>query len=216
MIEITNVTKKLKKQVVLDDVSLKMEEGKCYGIVGHNGCGKTMLMRVICGFMSYDQGEIKVNGDVIGRDRDFIKDAGIIIGEASLIGGYTGFENLKVLAEIQGKIGEEEILETMELVGILEARDKKFKSYSLGMKQRLRLAQALMESPKILILDEAFNALDKDGIAKVQELLMAAKQEGRTMILTSHDDRHINMLCDKVFEMEKGRIVQEYEKARSC
>lgn len=207
MIEIKNINKKIKNQVILDNISLILNEGKCYGFTGNNGSGKTMLFRAITGLMKVDNGSIKINGIEIGKEQDFIKDAGTIVGESTFINGLSGYENLLILAEIQNKIGKEDILEVLKKVGLIEAKDKKFKSYSLGMKQRLRIAQAIMENPYILILDEPFNGLDKEGTREIQELLLDYKKMGKTILLTSHDERDIQLLCDEVFELNNGKLI---------
>lgn len=211
MIQLKQVTKRLKDQVILNNISVDLSQGKCYGIVGYNGCGKTMLLRAICGFMKIDSGEVIVDGKRIGKDQDFLPEAGVIIGETGFLNGRTGFENLKILAEIRNRITDEEILEAMDSVGIQYAKDKKVKKYSLGMKQRLRLAQALMEDCGTLVLDEPFNALDKEGVQEIQQCLLQAKSKGKTILLTSHDDRNITLLCDRVLEMANGEIISERE-----
>lgn len=207
MINLKNICMKINEQTILEDISLNLESGKCYGFVGNNGCGKTMLLRAICGYKNIDSGTVEINHKIIGKDVDFIDDAGIIIGEMQFMNALSGFDNLKILAEIKKKITDKEILEIMKIFGIYGARQKKVKKYSLGMKQRLRLAQAFMEEPKILILDEPFNGLDKDGIAEVQAQILSQKRKGNTILLTCHDDRNINLLCDEVYEMDNGRII---------
>ena len=207
MITLHNVSKRIKGQEILQNISIEMEEGKCYGFIGNNGCGKTMLLRAVCGYMNIDSGTITINDKQIGRDIDFIRNAGIIIGETQFINSMSGFDNLKILAEIQKKIGDKEIYDVLKQMGLYENRDKKVRKYSLGMKQRLRLAQAFMENPDILVLDEPFNALDKDTVVDVQKKIENEKNKGKTILLTSHDERNISMLCDTVFEMDCGRII---------
>lgn len=207
MINIKNISKKIKKQVVLEDISLSLNKGNCYGFIGNNGSGKTMLFRAITGLMQVDSGCVEINGVEIGKEQNFIKDAGTIIGESTFINSLSGYENLLILAEIQNKIGKEDILEILKKVGLIEAKDKKFKNYSLGMKQRLRIAQAIMEDPSILILDEAFNGLDKEGTREIQELLLNYKKMGKTILLTSHNERDIELLCDEVFELNRGKLI---------
>ena len=157
--------------------------------------------------MNIDSGTITINDKQIGRDIDFIRNAGIIIGETQFINSMSGFDNLKILAEIQKKIGDKEIYDVLKQMGLYENRDKKVRKYSLGMKQRLRLAQAFMENPDILVLDEPFNALDKDTVVDVQKKIENEKNKGKTILLTSHDERNISILCDTVFEMDCGRII---------
>ena len=207
MITLYNVSKRIKGQEILQNISIEMEEGKCYGFIGNNGCGKTMLLRAVCGYMNIDSGTITINDKQIGRDIDFIRNAGIIIGETQFINSMSGFDNLKILAEIQKKIGDKEIYDVLKQMGLYENRDKKVRKYSLGMKQRLRLAQAFMENPDILVLDEPFNALDKDTVVDVQKKIENEKNKGKTILLTSHDERNISILCDTAFEMDCGRII---------
>lgn len=207
MINIKNISKKIKKQVVLEDISLFLNKGKCYGFIGNNGSGKTMLFRAITGLMQVDSGCVEINGVEIGKEQNFIKDAGTIIGESTFINSLSGYENLLILAEIQNKIGKEDVLKILKKVGLIEAKDKKFKNYSLGMKQRLRIAQAIMEDPSILILDEPFNGLDKEGTREIQELLLNYKKMGKTILLTSHNERDIQLLCDEVFELNSGKLI---------
>lgn len=207
MINLKNITMRIREQTILEDISLNLESGKCYGFVGNNGCGKTMLLRAVCGYKKIDSGAVEINGKIIGKDIDYIDDAGIIIGEMQFMNALSGLDNLKILAEIKKKITDNQILEMMKEFGIYEARGKKVKKYSLGMKQRLRLVQAFMEEPTILILDEPFNGLDKGGISDVQKQIMKQKRKGNTILLTCHDDRNISLLCDEVFEMDNGRII---------
>ena len=161
IIEIRNATKRFKDKTVFENISLNFEKGKSYGFIGYNGCGKSVFFKTICGFSRLTEGEVICNGKVIGRDMDFIQDAGVVIETPEFINDYSGFKNLKLLAQVQNKIGDKEILETLEMVGLSNDKDKKVRKYSLGMKQKLRLAQAFMEKPKILILDEPMNGLDK-------------------------------------------------------
>lgn len=206
MIEVNALSCQLKNKVILDQISLNLEPQKCYGFVGHNGCGKTMLFRAIAGLLRYTEGQIIVNGKQIGKDVDFIEDCGTIIGETTFINHLSGYDNLLILAQIKKKISSSQIEEALEQVGLSYAMNEKYKNYSLGMKQRLRIAQAIMEDPKILILDEPFNGLDKQGTKEIQDLLLSYKQKGKTILLTSHDERDIELLCDKVFELSNGRL----------
>ncbi|MDU7029558.1 ATP-binding cassette domain-containing protein [Robinsoniella peoriensis] len=209
MIKLNNVTKTLKNQKILSDINLELIDGKCYGFIGYNGSGKTMLLRAICGFMNIDTGEICINDKIIGKDIAFIQDAGVVIGETIFIESLSGYDNLKVLAEIRKEIDDNEILNTLSAVGLLVEKEKKVKKYSLGMKQRLRIAQAIMENPSILILDEPFNALDKEGVDAIHKVIIHAKKSGKTILLTSHDERNIELLCDKVYELDHGAIIKE-------
>ena len=207
VIEVKNITLTIKKQVILDDVSIACEEGKIYGLIGRNGSGKTMLMKSICGFIRPEKGEIYVLGKRIGRDTDYAKDTGIIIETPGFIGYYSGFKNLSMLSDINKKIDDEKIREVMNFVGLDPDMKKGVRKYSMGMRQRLGLAQAIMEDPKILILDEPMNGLDREGVADMRKYLLKLKEEGKTILLSSHSAEDISVLCDKVYEMEHGKIV---------
>ena len=196
----------IKKQKILENVSLSCEEGRIYGLVGRNGSGKTMLMKCICGFIRPDEGEIDVLGKRIGKDCDFAPDTGIIIETPGFIGHYSGFKNLKLLAAIKKKIDDDRIREIMEFVGLDPAMKKSVRKYSLGMRQRLGLAQAIMEDPKVLILDEPMNGLDKEGVEDMRKYLLKLREEGKTILIASHSSEDIAVLCDRTYEMEKGII----------
>lgn len=206
-IELVNITKTIAKHTILNNISLSLERGNCYGFIGQNGCGKTMLLRAICGFIRPDSGEVLVNQKRIGTDCEFVEDAGVIIGEATFQDFLTGYENLKILAEIKNVIGDDEIYETLKRVQLFDVKDKKFRTYSVGMKQRLCIAQAIMENPSLLILDEPFNGLDKQGAADIRELLLQYKQQGKTILITSHNEKDIELLCDTVIELDNGEVI---------
>ena len=206
MIQIKDISLNIKGHLILSDVNMTMQEGKIYGLVGNNGSGKTMLMKCICGFVRPTSGEVIVKDDVIGRDVDYIKDAGIIIENPGFIPYYSGMKNLKMLSEINGKADKNKIRETMEICGLNPELKLPVKKYSLGMRQRLGIAQAIMEDQSILILDEPMNGLDKEGVAAVRRLLLKMKEAGRLIILASHNREDIDVLCDEVFEVEKGKV----------
>ena len=206
IIEVKNLNLTIKKQKILENVSLSCEEGRIYGLVGRNGSGKTMLMKCICGFIRPDEGEIDVLGKRIGKDCDFAPDTGIIIETPGFIGHYSGFKNLKLLAGINRKINDDKIREVMEFVGLDPKMKKSVRKYSLGMRQRLGLAQAIMEDPKVLILDEPMNGLDKEGVEDMRKYLLKLKEEGKTILIASHSSEDIAVLCDQTYEMEKGVI----------
>ena len=206
IIEVKNLNLTIKKQKILENVSLSCEEGRIYGLVGRNGSGKTMLMKCICGFIRPDEGEIDVLGKRIGKDCDFAPDTGIIIETPGFIGHYSGFKNLKLLAAIKKKIDDDRIREIMEFVGLDPKVKKSVRKYSLGMRQRLGLAQAIMEDPKVLILDEPMNGLDKEGVEDMRKYLLKLREEGKTILIASHSSEDIAVLCDKTYEMEKGII----------
>lgn len=206
-LEMRNVCKRIKKQTVLDNINIVVENGHCCGFTGRNGCGKTMLLRAAAGYMQVS-GSVTWNNDRI-ENGNFIKKAGIIIGETGFIGDLSGFQNLKMLAEIKGIINSGRILDVLKITQLYDDKDKKYRHYSLGMKQRLRIAQAIMEYPEILILDEPFNGLDKNGREEILHLLEDVKLSGTTILLTSHIESDIARLCDYIYEMDNGRIIGE-------
>ena len=206
MIEVRNVSLILQKNEILKDISVHFERGKIHGLIGRNGSGKTMLMKCICGFVKANSGEITVDGKRIGKDCDFPKNAGIIIETPGFIPYYSGYKNLKLLADLRGKISREDIRKTMEQVGLNPDLKRHVRKYSLGMRQRLGLAQAIMENPDLLILDEPMNGLDKDGVADMREYLLALKEQGKTILIASHSAEDIDILCDTVCEIDKGRL----------
>lgn len=209
MIIIENATKKFGTQTVLNNVSLTLEDGKIYGFVGQNGCGKTALFKSICGFIYLDRGTITVDGKVIGKDIDIIKDAGIIIESPGFLPNYSAFKNLKFLTMIKDNIGDEQIKSTLISVGLDPESKKVVGKFSLGMRQRLGIAQAIMENPHILILDEPMNGLDKRGVEDIRKILMDLKKKGKLILLASHNPLDIDILCDCVYELDAGTIVNQ-------
>lgn len=209
MIIIENATKKFGTQTVLNNVSLTLEDGKIYGFVGQNGCGKTVLFKSICGFIYLDRGTITVDGKVIGKDIDIIKDAGIIIESPGFLPNYSAFKNLKFLTMIKNNIGDEQIKSTLISVGLDPESKKVVGKFSLGMRQRLGIAQAIMENPHILILDEPMNGLDKRGVEDIRKILMDLKKKGKLILLASHNPLDIDILCDCVYELDAGTIVNQ-------
>lgn len=207
MIEVRNLSLTLGKKEILKQISLKLEDGHIYGLVGNNGCGKTMLMRCICGFIRPTCGEVLVDGKQVGVDVDYLPDAGVILETPGFIPYYSGCRNLKALADIRGLAGREEIRDTLTLVGLDPDLKLPVRKYSLGMRQRLGIAQAIMEQQKTLILDEPMNGLDKHGVQDVRELLLKLKGEGRLILLASHNSEDIRILCDEIYEMEMGEII---------
>ena len=196
----------IKKRVILNDVSVAFERGKIHGLIGRNGSGKTMLMKCICGFIHPTSGSIHVNGKEIGKDIDYPENMGIIIETPGFISRYSGRKNLKVLAELNNKIKLEDINDSMSKLGLDPELTIPVRKYSLGRRQRLGLAQAIMEDPDIMILDEPMNGLDKRGVADVRELLMNLRGQGKTIILASHSSEDIALLCDKTYEIENGAL----------
>lgn len=204
VIEIKNLTKKFKDVTVLDDINIDFEAGKVHGLIGRNGSGKTMLMKCICGIVPYKVGEIRVNDKVIGKDVDIPANVGVIIETPGFLPNYSGFNNLKFLAKIKNKIGANEIKNAIKSVGLDPDDKKHVGKYSLGMRQRLGLAQAIMENPELLILDEPMNGLDKDGVKDMRQYLLDLKARGKTILIASHSAEDIDVLCDTVCEMDKG------------
>ena len=211
-IELKNVSKKIKGIDILDDVSIRMESGKIYGFRGKNGSGKTMLMRAIAGLIKVTGGSITINGEQLGKQISFPPSIGLLIENPSFISNYTGFENLKTLASIRERIDDNKIRQTLTEVG-LEPDDKRtFKKYSLGMKQRLGIAAAIMEDPDIIILDEPINALDDSGTEQVRQILMKHKQRGALIIIACHDADELEFLSDEIIEIAEGRIQPKKDK----
>ena len=208
MIEISHVSKSFQTYRALDDVSLDIEKGKIYGIIGRNGSGKTVLFKCICGFLKTDSGEIKVDGKIIGKEIEAPQNAGIIIENPGFLSAYSGYQNLKFLADINKKIGKQEIRDVLEKVGLDPTIKKPVGKYSLGMRQRLGIAQAIMENPSLLILDEPMNGLDNQGVKDVRKILLDLKEEGKTILLASHNREDIAFLCDETVHIDHGKLVE--------
>lgn len=206
IISLKNVSKTYKGLTLFDGIDLNVEKGKIYGIVGPNGSGKSVLFKMICGFVYPDNGTITVEGVQIGKSKRFPDNFGIIIDHPGYIANKTGFQNLKELALIRGKISDEKISKTMEMVGLQPQAKQKVKNYSLGMKQKLAIAQAIMEDQQVLVLDEPFNALDAESVDRIRNLLLSFKDEGRTILITSHNMEDIQILCDHVFRINRYKL----------
>lgn len=206
IVEIENVNLTLSKQHILKDINMQLEPGKIYGVVGKNGSGKSMLFKCICGFIRPQTGIIRVNGKQIGKEKDFPENTGILIEAPGFVPYYSGYKNLKLLADLKGNYGKEQVEKYMRLLGLDPAMKKVVKKYSLGMKQRLGIAQAVMEEPELIIMDEPMNALDKDGIAEMRDFFKKLREKGRTILLTSHNFEDIQFLCDRVYEMDHGSM----------
>ncbi|MBK0348392.1 ATP-binding cassette domain-containing protein [Aerococcaceae bacterium zg-ZJ1578] len=201
-IELKSITKAFKNQILFTNFNFIFEGGKIYGLVGHNGSGKTILMKIICGLVRPNTGEVWYNHEqLIGRDIPFLPSLGTILETPGFLDNYTGFENLKQLALIDNKIDDKEIRDTMELLGLDSLSKKKVKAYSLGMRQKLALCQAIMENPDVLILDEPMNGLDKVSVQLVRQLLDDLKKQGKLIILASHTEEDIKLLCDEVIDI---------------
>ncbi|MBP3506550.1 MAG: ABC transporter ATP-binding protein [Lachnospiraceae bacterium] len=201
-IQVEHVYKSFGKDVILHDVNLQIASGEIFGVVGNNGSGKTVLMKCICGFLKPDKGKIRVGGQQVGKECDFPENLGVIIETPGFIPDMTGYQNLKILAALRGKIGKQEIRDTIVRVGLEPNLKKPVAKYSLGMRQRLGIAQAIMENPEVLILDEPFNGLDRAGVTQMRKLLKELKAQGKAILLASHNAQDIEELCDRVHDME--------------
>lgn len=201
-----NYNKLIKKKEILTDINLTFESGKIYGLHGHNGSGKTMLLRAICGLILPTSGSVTVDGKIVGKDIEFPDSVGVIIENMSLIPEYTGFKNLQLLAGIKKKIGDSEIRDTLISVGLDPDDKRKVKEYSLGMKQKLNFAQAIMEKPELLLLDEPTNAMDVQTVEKVRSILVEMKEKGTLIIIASHNKEDLDALCDEFIDICDGKI----------
>ena len=211
-IKIENASKKIKDTVIYENIDMVCKSGSIVGLIGKNGAGKTMLLKSICGLTDYTGGEITVLGKKIGKDVEIPDSIGVIIEVPGFLPNLSGYKNLKYLADIKGKIGKDRIFEVIRQVGLDPESKKHVGKYSLGMKQRLGIAQALMEDPEILLLDEPMNGLDNKGVADVKEILKDLRKKNKTIILASHHMEDIDELCDKVVVMDSGKIIDRYDK----
>ena len=206
---IENLRKSFGEEEILHGICREFETGKIHGIVGNNGSGKTVMMKCICGFLRPDEGHVFVNGLEVGKDIDFPEDMGIIIETPGFLPGVTGMKNRTLLASLRGIADDRRIRQTIERVGLDSKLRKPVSKYSLGMRQRLGIAQAIMEDPSLLILDEPFNGLDKHGVAKIRSLIKELRAEGKTILLASHNQADIDELCDTVCEMDAGYMTMK-------
>ncbi|NWN86893.1 MAG: ABC transporter ATP-binding protein [Staphylococcus sp.] len=207
VIQMENVSKGFNKSILFKNVNISFDKGKIYGVFGPNGSGKSVLFKIICGFIQPDRGKVNIHSDFKQPKDNFPKSCGIIIDHPAYIANKTGFENLKRLAIIQDKISDDDIIETMNKVGLDWKLKQKVKHYSIGMKQKLSIAQAIMENQQLLILDEPFNGLDKKSVANMRQLFTDLnKTEGKTIIFTSHNQEDILMLADTIYEIDNQQI----------
>lgn len=207
---VKNAEKYIKGAKILSRVSMRLNSGSIIGLMGPNGSGKTMLLRAFCGLIQLDSGYVSIDSRIIGKDISFAPSVGILIENPAFISKYTGFYNLKLLASIKNIIHDEEIGETLASVGLDPNDRRTFRKYSLGMKQRLGIAAALMETPELILLDEPFNALDADGIKLVRRLLLEHKSRGALIVMACHDKNELAALADEVYVFEQGRVVNHY------
>lgn len=209
-----NITKIIRGRTILDGVSLELHGGVIYGFVGPNGSGKTMLFRALSGLISVNAGKVRNDNQVLHEDCSVLPSLGLILENVGMYPELTGYQNLEYLAGIKGNIGNIEIVEAITRVG-LDASDKRsYKKYSLGMKQRLSIAQAIMEKPDVIMLDEPTNALDREGIKLIREVIQQEKQRGAIILIASHNADDIHVLADVVFEMDNGKIIRNSEVVR--
>lgn len=211
VIQVENVSKIIKGNMVIDCVSAEFSSGKVYGLQGINGSGKTMLMRLISGLIYPTEGRIVIDGKILGKEIAFPESIGILIENPAFLDNYSGFANLKLLASIQNKIDDKQIYKTLERVGLEPDSRKKYKKYSLGMKQKLGIAGAVMEKPELLILDEPANALDKEGIERLKKIVQEEKERGALIILSCHDSALLEAMADVIYSMENGRLLKQEE-----
>ncbi|MBO5382918.1 MAG: ATP-binding cassette domain-containing protein [Ruminococcus sp.] len=208
IIQVKNLDLTINRTQILKNVCVSFEKGKIHGLIGRNGSGKTMLMKCICGFIRPTGGEISVDNKQVGKDCDFPENIGIIIETPGFIPYYSGYKNLKLIADLNKKITSEQIKQAMAQVGLDPELKRHVVKYSLGMRQRLGLAQAIMENPDILILDEPMNGLDKEGVEDMRKYLLDFRKQGKTIIIASHSTEDIEVLCDTVCEMDKGILTK--------
>ncbi len=205
-IKFNGYTKILGSNRVIDNVSLSMESGKVYGLKGQNGSGKTMLMRAVCGLILPNQGNVTIDDRIIGKEISFPESVGLLLENPAFINGYSGFKNLKMIASISKKINDNQIAGAMERVGLNPNDKRPYRKYSLGMKQKLGIACAIMEEPDLLLLDEPLNALDDKGINCVRDIVYESKERGALVIITCHDDGELYEMSDEIFILDGGRI----------
>ena len=206
-IKISHVSKTIKNNPVIKDISMELQSGAVYGFKGINGSGKTMLMRLISGLIRPSQGEISMNGKILGKDISFPNSIGVFLENPAFLDAYSGFNNLKLLASIKSVASDEDIRNTLLRVGLDPDSNKKYKKYSLGMKQRLGIAAAIMEKPEIVILDEPTNSLDEDGVDLVKHIVRNEKERGALVVVSCHDEEILKGMSDEVFLLEQGRLI---------
>ena len=211
-VELCDVTKIIRKRTIIDHVSLSFPAGQVSGLRGVNGSGKTMLMRLVAGLILPTEGQVFIDGKQLHRELSFPPSIGALIENPAFLDGYSGRDNLKLLADIQGKIGEREIDEILQTVGLAGAGKKKYRRYSLGMKQRLGIAAAVMERPEIVLLDEPTNALDSEGVEMVRQLVKREKERGAAVIIACHEWETLKLLSDVVHVIENGRITESIQR----
>ncbi|MGN0264617.1 MAG: ABC transporter ATP-binding protein [Oliverpabstia sp.] len=209
-IEVIDVSKSFKDHTVLKNINLTVNKGEICGIIGRNGSGKTVLLKCICKIFLEDSGEIYILGENTTKTPSIIKNLGVLIETPAFLENFSGYWNLKFLADLSHKIGKKEVQAILRVVGLEEAQNKKVKNYSLGMKQRLAIAQTIMENQTILILDEPMNGLDKKGVSQMREIFLEYKKKGNSILMATHNPQDVEILCDHVYEMDDGVIERLY------
>lgn len=210
-IVIKNISKKFKNNLVLDDINLKLKSGKIYGLCGRNGSGKSVLLKIICGFYYPTTGEVLFDGVNYSSNNKYPENLRALIEKPSFLPNLSGYENLKLLSSIQDKIDDKDILETLKKVNLYEEKDKLYKEYSLGMKQKLGIAQVLMEDPEVMILDEPFNGIEEESVKKIKKVLEKEKEKNKIIIMSSHIKEDINSLADIKLYIDGGKLVENKE-----
>lgn len=205
---VKSATKYIKKALILDDVNIQLTGGKIYGLKGPNGSGKTMLMRLLCGLIRPTSGEVWIDGKKLGKDMDFPESVGLLIENPAFLPNYTGYENLELLAQIRGKIGAEEICQSLLEVGLDPHDPRRYRKYSLGMKQRLGIAAAIMEKPDLLIVDEPTNALDDSGVEQICTILRRERERGALVVIACHDSILLQTLSDEIYKIYEGKVTK--------
>ncbi len=205
---VKSATKYIKKALILDDVNIQLTGGKIYGLKGPNGSGKTMLMRLLCGLIRPTSGEVWIDGKKLGKDMDFPESVGLLIENPAFLPNYTGYENLELLAQIRGKIGAEEICQSLLEVGLEPDDPRRYRKYSLGMKQRLGIAAAIMEKPDLLIVDEPTNALDDSGVEQICTILRRERERGALVVIACHDSLLLQTLSDEIYKIYEGKVTK--------
>lgn len=208
-LKIVHVTKVINKAKVLDDISMELKSGMIVGLKGENGSGKTMLLRMIAGLIFSTDGQVIVNEQVLGKDIEFPPSVGVLIENPAFLDNYTGYQNLKILADIEGGINREQIEKTIERVGLKSNETKKYKKYSLGMKQRLGIAGAIINKPDLLLLDEPTNALDDSGVKLLEKVIEEEKNRGALVIIASHDEKVLEKMADIIYVVQNGKVKME-------
>lgn len=209
-LEIKNLSKSISGKSILEHIDLEMDQGRIYGLRGKNGSGKTMLMRSICGLILPTEGTIRINGEILHKDISFPRSIGALIENPGFIAEYSGFKNLSTLASIKKAVTTEEIRSLMQKMELDPDDKKKFKKYSLGMKQKIGIIAAIMEQPELIVLDEPINALDEKSVNIVKELLLEQRKRGALIIISCHDKEELEFLADEVFCLENGKVIDRY------